>query len=1035
MDFDSDFAVIEKAGYCIALCSREEPYVLNDKAGIFTSKSSSFLVYAETIDLSSSIKLPGKTLGLFCQNLTLSGFPNVIIDVSGVNGSAKPAVAVGDGAKGDDGQDGGSVFISVESSIADLTKLQVKAFGGDGGQGGASSDSKKTAKGGDGGKGGNAGRLSIIESSVRKLNPMTGKITLLFNNKTHEINSSFQQSITQAYTATWHEKCLIAKSILSDQQINPTNSSAIEFLVFFGKSLKSSMISAEDQAQLSQRLLQDLRGDLRQYAKLDIYIALSRALEAQKGTTNLKVQLEASLSASTKKVLEATLLDLSNQEDALQETLTARLSVSPGKFHYVSRASFADIAKVVVEEVGVDGVPLAKNNRRCSYLPGPGDDFEVDLDLPVFFPDQVRMLLKRADAQFLRNTSESLVIASQLYERLVRRLGFVPLLNSNVNSSSPIAQIFRNLFEKNSICISPFSELKGVLEEATARLARMKLGQDMFGQDSTWVPRLSYFYYEKRIDDMIGNYKTLAAQLDKYKTKADKADDKREAVASVRDAAKKDGAGVQARLDALLDENGPLLTTAYKIRTFDPVMKDQQRHLKAQMESIASRIKSSINVSKVIDAFTSIASSSSKAEAGKNVLKAGYSLYESLTVVQDADSQSIDKAIIVKQVTTCGDTIESLQQAISANSDGSVALEDAGAVKVITTKENISKMLNQFRNILPDTMTDTTNKQLDAFLQTVISRNNAVLEYNSLAQLLAELQSIKKQQAAMIDALSQQQLQKVDPGLPSIVNWLRRTRDDLATATMQQLNYASRAIRYWGLFDGLPLDEPGPLLGVTELEQIQRRLKQNFDACLTDFAGSAWNWWPSGDSPGNFYRLTTEQLTQLKTAQRPRQEPKAIYTTNIPLSPDSPGMAGIGSNVRIRQVRLWLTNAYVDAAVDTSGRRILTISLTHTGNETIQKTDTKTFTFTHSPVKINFRYHCGGVQALADAKAAAVFGQQVIENDYQNPTVSSANAAAIAPLGPFTMWTVTIREKDNPVLDLSRVDGAWLEFWGRSKPL
>ena len=653
----------------------------------------------------------------------------------------------------------------------------------------------------------------------------------------------------------------------------------------------------------------------------------------------------------------------------------------------------------------------------------------------MFFPDEARMLLKRADAQFFRNTSDSVIIAKQFYERLIRRLNFVPLLDSPTNSSAPITQFFKNIIEKNSICIAPYSELRGVLDEAKTRLARIELGQDIFGQGSNWAPRLSYFYYEKRIEEMIGNYKGLATQLDTYKAKSDKADEKREAVSNVRDMVKKEGASVQSRLDSILDENGPIRATAYRIRTYDPLMKDQQRWLKSQMESVASQIKSSINASKVIDAFTTMSKTKSKTDAAKNAVKAGYSLYQAVTVVDDADGNSIDKALLVKQVTTCGDTIESLQQAISANSDGSVALEDPGAVKVVTTKENISKMLDQFRNILPENLRNTTNKQLDDFLETVNTRNDAVLEYNSLSQLVQELQSIKKQQAVMIDALSQQQLQKVDPGLPSIVNWLRRTRDDLSLTIMQQLNYASRAICYWGLVEGLPLDEPGPLRGATELGQIQKKLKENFDACLTDYAGSAWDWWPTGNSWGRLYELNTAQLIQLKNGAVKDEKGKLVYSTNILLSPDSAGMAGIGSNVRIKQIRLWLANANVDVAADSSDRRILTITLSHTGNEIIQKSDTKAFKFAHSPVRISFRYHCGGVRSLQDAKTTAVFGQQVIENDYQNPTVSSANASAIAPLGPFTLWTATIREKDNPGLDLTKVDRAWLEFWGRSKPM
>jgi hypothetical protein len=159
MDLDQDFTVIEKAGFCIVLCSRDEPYPLSQDADLFTSKSANLLVYAESIEISSSIKLPRRTLGLFCQDLTLSGSEDVTIDVSGANGGPATAATVGSGRKGEDGKDAGSVYISVENPAADLTRLKVRALGGDGGPGASTSDSNKTAQGGQGGKGGSAGKL------------------------------------------------------------------------------------------------------------------------------------------------------------------------------------------------------------------------------------------------------------------------------------------------------------------------------------------------------------------------------------------------------------------------------------------------------------------------------------------------------------------------------------------------------------------------------------------------------------------------------------------------------------------------------------------------------------------------------------------------------------------------------------------------------------------------------------------------------------------------------------------------------------
>ena len=110
---------------------------------------------------------------------------------------------------------------------------------------------------------------------------MVGKITLLFNNKVHDVNSLLQQKISQAQTASWFEKCLIAKDILSNQQLSLSSTTAIDFLAAFGKSVKAYSSSIQDQPQFAQRLLQELRGSLKQYSQLDSYATLTRILEVR----------------------------------------------------------------------------------------------------------------------------------------------------------------------------------------------------------------------------------------------------------------------------------------------------------------------------------------------------------------------------------------------------------------------------------------------------------------------------------------------------------------------------------------------------------------------------------------------------------------------------------------------------------------------------------------------------------------------------------------------------------------------------------
>ena len=107
---------------------------------------------------------------------------------------------------------------------------------------------------------------------------------------------------------------------------------------------------------------------------------------------------------------------------------------------------------------------------------------------------------------------------------------------------------------------------------------------------------------------------------------------------------------------------------------------------------IISEIKPSIKIFEAVDALATLASVKNKADEGKNVAKAGYLFYQASPINEVADNQSFEEAQVVKQVTTCRSTLESLQEAISNNSNSSEALEDVEAVKMIATKENNSKM-------------------------------------------------------------------------------------------------------------------------------------------------------------------------------------------------------------------------------------------------------------------------------------------------------------------------------------------------------
>lgn len=148
---DDNFARFSKGDVTVILNVTDEPYKLDNR---FNFSTQCCLIYAESIQISALLEAPGKSLGIFCQDISIQG--DVVIDVSGKDGDAGKDSTTDNAEPGGNGTNAGDVWIFVQNGVEDtLKKIQIKAFGGDGGAGGdASAADKKGGKGGDGGNGG-----------------------------------------------------------------------------------------------------------------------------------------------------------------------------------------------------------------------------------------------------------------------------------------------------------------------------------------------------------------------------------------------------------------------------------------------------------------------------------------------------------------------------------------------------------------------------------------------------------------------------------------------------------------------------------------------------------------------------------------------------------------------------------------------------------------------------------------------------------------------------------------------------------------
>ena len=287
---------------------------------------------------------------------------------------------------------------------------------------------------------------------------------------------------------------------------------------------------------------------------------------------------------------------------------------SPARFVtpvFVERLRVANATKTCLGTGGVGGSaggpPIYNGARGKVGIQGAftfqelvfdGDSDDLDVTMAFAFPDQCQMLLNIANALFFQNTPLSIQSASQLYRRLLRRLSISPSLQTQSSVSPPppktgLAKSYELLEFVWNITISANDQLNSVYSQAQSFSNQIVSGNDMFGHDAEWVPRLNGTYYT----DELGEILTTLQSVEEAYNAAD------EAQASTHDNNKSRQStpaavvtNAQDRIRLLTDDNGPLTCSADIVAQYTPLLKDKVQEVQANVLQVAADIQSSLNL-------------------------------------------------------------------------------------------------------------------------------------------------------------------------------------------------------------------------------------------------------------------------------------------------------------------------------------------------------------------------------------------------------------------------------------------------------
>lgn len=638
------------------------------------------------------------------------------------------------------------------------------------------------------------------------------------------------------------------------------------------------------------------------------------------------------------------------------------------------------------------------------------------------FPDQCQMLLNKANQHFFTNTTDSRTTASGMYRTLMSRLAFLNILEDH--KSSTLFKSYDDIENTLKITLSGLTQLNSVYSEAKSRFNRLLIGQDMFGHLVDWVPRLSFQYYRKSITNQLSFLEKEEKATAGYEAALKNGT---ELSGFVSDSIKQLKSNKQAASDQILlltGPNGPLSINVYKIDNFTPEMKLKRDDIRKRLNEI--EFKHHVDPKLILDGLGTLITSSFDLASLNKLLQYGYQVYESTTNVPGLSGSSVKKEYIIRQLSTCADTLDSLSVALASNKDGGIQLDDPGALKVLATADAIKKILTEFEKAIPEEQRKAIREALDDYMETVLTRNNAVIDYNSNIQLLLDALQTEKYCSEQINKLGDD-VAKIDPTLPSVVFWLRKMRDALRLQLMQYLNYESRAVRFWGLLDNIPMSSPGPLMDHIALGNTQNQLEAFFDSALEYYSRSVRVIWPSDTHAlGLLYKLSSAELDRLKTSDNMGE-----HTAYIRFEPDkTTDIFRDWIDIRLQEVRIWLFGVEIPQA-DAAGRKLLSIQVTHGGDETIVDTRGKGRAFAHDLLHAQFAYDTVKVSGIHDIPGQSVFTTAHLEHEFGIGGVPKETS--LAPLGPFATWRLKITQKANPGIRMQNLREGYIEFRGSNR--
>ncbi|KAF5618346.1 serine kinase [Fusarium sp. NRRL 52700] len=737
-------------------------------------------------------------------------------------------------------------------------------------------------------------------------------------------------------------------------------------------------------------------------------------------------------------------------------------------------------------QAGQGGDQSANSGNSGATVQATIQDINLEtpgLGVPLAYvhPDQCQMLLDVANQTYLAascddsdQTSNRYSQAQKLYKAIYNRLTFVPLLQDDIknNKHQPLTELYVQM-QTDQLCLDALTDLEQIRLEAGLYLCNIAHGKDMFGhgrvknesipsspsittppsQDAPrWVPRLPYQNYSKAIQGSLPALNDLVSGMNSQQGKQQDAQYNSELEVTSVDAHIET---LQQQIELATSPTGPLNAAGSQIQHYTPALKAMRASVHAQVDALTDFSSSwNFNPSDIINGISQFAANPTALTGGMSILS---ELYTADTTVNN-NGTDVNKDYVVQQFASTGKTLEDLNEAVKMTASGTLSVDDPGAAKLLADEQTLDNLITQFQGALSTDKVETLQKSLNEYAKLAKRRNAAVLQYNAAVVMLFKSEKELKYFNDKKSNLSAQELMS-GPLQGSLMLFEFKTFNSMCS-TVYELRYdAARSMQFWTLYSDAQVDPPLPTSGFNDVKTVQaiqsyvELLEANFTSWLASYSINPGFVFPNPSTPsaetsgGITWFLTAEQVTALQsntvadpTSSTGEMEHQINITLPAPTSkstvttgdPNYNPFAGY-ANVRLDQVLVWLFGATVKPDPNTQ-QSCLTIEMSQMGNDAIAPDDgTTPLKFEHSTTQLKFAYDPTGVASWPQALKTNPIIVQNLDSGGVGVGRDSAKTErnlSVAPIGPFATWLLTVRERENNGLDLSKLTGVCLEFWG-----